>query len=360
VTLGFSDFNWRTELAEQRALFSDCFPENAGLPPESEAFYERKFHALSESPPSYEFVARDENGLAGYYAALPFRYPVAGEALSAGMVCDVMTSPRLRGKGVFARLGAFALGRLRDEGVDFVTGYPRRPEVIPGHLKVGWEIAFKLPMYLLPIRSKELIRPLQLSFMSPGVDAGLKLWDWMLGTLSPVDSSLTTETVSVAAFFSTFDYQAFFERWKAGKQHVLEKSEAFLSWRLSIRQEADYRVIAVRRDRLLVGIAIVGSCEPDGVRSLCVLDLMAIEDERIVLRSLRNELRRLAVERQLSTVIMMMSEYHARRLRLWRYGFLRTPIVFSLILKRLSERARVLVSSAPEHWHLMWIDSDDL
>jgi hypothetical protein len=360
VTLRFSDFRWSEELADQRELFSRCFPENAGLPPETEDFYRRKFRSCPGEPASHEFVARDELGLAGYYAALPFRYTIEGEALTAGMVCDVMTAPRLRGKGVFAKLGSYSLGRLTEAGVDLVTGYPRRPEVVPGHLKVGWEIAFKLPMYLLPIHSRDLIRPRPLRFLSPVVDLVLKGLAGLLAALAPADARYVAEAWSVDQFFSRHDYRSFFERWKLGKHNILEKSEAFLRWRLSIRQEADYRIVTVRRGAELVGMAVAGSCELEGVRSLCVLDIMCVEDEATVLRSLRVGLRRLAADRQLATIILMISEFHARRVGLWRHGFLRTPVVFELILKRLSQRARAVVSAAPDHWHLMWIDSDDL
>ena len=53
MTVRFSHFHWQEEMAPQRALFSDCFPEHAGKPPETEAYYHRKFRKFpADRPPA--------------------------------------------------------------------------------------------------------------------------------------------------------------------------------------------------------------------------------------------------------------------------------------------------------------------
>lgn len=360
MSLTFSEFDWPSDLKEQRSLFRACFPENLGLPPETEAFYHRKFHALPGPPASYEYLARDDQGAAGYYAALPFPYVIGDQVLRGGMVCDVMTAPRLRGRGVFTKLGAYSLGKLQEAGVDFVTGYPRRPEVVPGHLKVGWSIAFRLPMYLLPLSLKSLLRSKKLGFLAPVADACVSAWQFVSGTMSRPSSELVAEALSPDEFFRKGDYASFYERWKTNKGSVLLKTEAFLRWRFAVRPEVEYRIIAVRNGGELVGVSVVRSCDPDGIPSLGILDVMCVGDERLVLRSLRAAWIRLAQEWHREFVIMMLSAFHARRVRLWRLGFLRSPVNFDFIIKRLSVRASGMVPLSPDQWHLMWIDSDDL
>ena len=36
---------------------------------------------------------------------------------------------------------------MRAAGMDLCVGFPIRPEVFPGHIKVGWKVAFDLPVY---------------------------------------------------------------------------------------------------------------------------------------------------------------------------------------------------------------------
>jgi len=360
MSLAFTSFRWKEELAEQRALFSDCFPENRGLPPETEAFYSRKFRTFPHDPPSYEYLARDEGAAVGFYAALPFTYLAGDTRYRCGMVCDVMTSPRMQGKGVFTKLGAYSLGKLTDEGVDFVTGYPRRAAVIPGHLKVGWHIAFRLPMYLMPLRTDGLLRTKDMGKWARVVNPLLSPAHGLISWLLPSTRGLQLEIWDWRSFFDQHDdYEAFFARWRAGKAMVLDKTRAYLTWRLAV-QDVDYRILTVKRQGTLVGLSIVRSCAPEGVPSLAVLDLMQGEEDPAILACLREGWRRLAEEWASEAVLLMMSEFQAQRTRLWRLGFLRTPVVFSLILNLLSARAKQEVSSRPEDWHLMWIDSDDL
>jgi hypothetical protein len=148
MAITYQLFDHTKDLARQRALFCESFPENVGTSSESNAHYFWKFHSFPGALKSYEFGAYAENELIGYYAAIPYRYEISGEVKSCGMVCDVMTHPKMRGQGVFAGIGNFSTQSMKEAGVDFTTGYPIRPGVIPGHLKVGWKIIFDLPMYI--------------------------------------------------------------------------------------------------------------------------------------------------------------------------------------------------------------------
>jgi hypothetical protein len=90
------------------------------------------------------------------------------------------------------------------------------------------------------------------------------------------------------------------------------------------------------------------------------MDVMTLESEPAVLSVLVDGWRRLAARTGEEVVLTMMSEHHAGRRNLWRFGFLRTPAVFSLILKCLSAKAKKKVLPDTTHWDLMWIDCDDL
>jgi hypothetical protein len=56
-----------------------------------------------------------------------------------------------------------------------VTGYPIRPEVIPGHLKVGWSIVAKLPVYVKVVRTDALLIQAG-STGAPGESGGVSLF----------------------------------------------------------------------------------------------------------------------------------------------------------------------------------------
>jgi GNAT superfamily N-acetyltransferase len=359
MNLSFSPFRKDVELAEQRALFSSAFPENDGLPPETEAFYLKKFRGFPHQPAAYEYVARDLEGMVGYYAAIPFTYRIDGEDFRCGMVCDVMTAPRMQGKGVFTKLGAYSLESLEKEGIDFVTGYPRRAAVIPGHLKVGWKIAFRLPLYIMPLRTNTLLASRGLGMLAPLANLALKVIHVILQFLGPRTEGLYVREWNWKDFLADQDYEVFFQQWRQQQRNSLEKNEAYLRWRLGY-QGVDYRIVSAHRGDKLVGLSILRSCRPEGVPSVALMDVMTLESEPAVLSVLVDGWRHLAARAGDEVVLTMMSEYHASCRSLWRFGFLRTPAVFFLILKCLSAKAKDKVLPDTTHWDLMWIDCDDL
>lgn len=360
MNLSFSSFRKEVELPEQRRLFSSAFPENNGLPQETEAFYYRKFCMFPGLPTAYEYTARDDGGMAGYYAAIPFTYRIDGEDLIGGMVCDVMTAPRVQGRGVFTRLGAYSLDSMQKEGVDFVLGYPRRAAVIPGHLKVGWQIAFRLPLYVLPLRSNSILRSREAEMLAPAANLLMKAAHGALRLCAPAgDEELSVQEWAWQDFLENQNYAAFFDKWRLQHRNSLEKNEAYLRWRLGF-QGVDYRIVSAHRGENLVGLSILRSCCPEGVPALAVMDLMIVEAENRVLPLLAQGWRRMAARTGDEVILTMISEYRAGSRSLWRLGFWRTPIVFSVILKCLSKRAREKVMPDTAHWDLMWIDCDDL
>ena len=91
-------FNYPEELASQRKLFAECFPETVGSPLVTEEHYNWKFKSFlaNGKETAYEYVAKLEDELIGYYAAIPYPYIVNSENVNAAMVCDVMTGVKAR------------------------------------------------------------------------------------------------------------------------------------------------------------------------------------------------------------------------------------------------------------------------
>lgn len=346
-------------LEQQRALFADCFPETIGQPAALEPHYRWKFHAFPAQPPSYEYGVHLAGEMIGYYAAIPYAYQVEGERRVAGMVCDVMTGSRARGKGVFTKMGAFATGQLQAAGVDFTTGYPIRPEVLPGHLKVGWKVVQTMPIYLRVLRTRALLDSKRLGFLAPLGDVAA-LGFKVLPRLLPGRGDYAVQVLTVAEFLDDAGYPAFLEQWLRSVPNALVKSREFLRWRLGAPQ-TEYRVF-VARDAAgtMVGVCIARNTELSKVPALALLDVMLLPGHRAAFRALDRQLRRSALETGAEVLATMMHPDWAREYGLPWLGYLRSPFVFSLIVKKLNDALPDAQLFEPRRWHTMWIDSDDL
>ena len=353
----FERFDSKKDLQKQRNLFVECFPENIGTSVESVSHYSWKFHSGPFNPHSFEYVARnDEDEFVGYYAALPYPYSINGTFTSAGMVCDVMTGVKARGKGVFTKLGSFATEELSKSGIPFTTGYPIRKEVIPGHLKVGWKIAFDLPLYIKVLKVNNISVFKKLKFLSPLVNGVMNLF---YSIQNPKIKNYTVKVISPSEIDSLLDYNEFFAAWSRQIPNHLVKSTDFLKWRLSAPRKA-YKIIAIYKNDSLAGIAITTKTTKEGIPCLAIMDLMVSDFMRNNLGVLHFEIEKLAKKERLDAILVMTSSYWATQYKFLRNGYLRSQYKFVLIIKKLTQQFTEEQLFNLKNWHLMWIDSDDL
>jgi len=354
----FKTFDYKREsLADQRELFKDAFPDRVGTEAANESHYFWKFHSFPDSPVSYEYCAYHENKMVGYYAALPYRYIINGKEMICGMVCDVMTHSSMRGKGVFTSIGRYATDDLKNKGLHFTSGYPIRPEVIPGHIKVGWETFFQMPLYIKILKVNSILSKWKLSFASSLINPFIKLMS--LYKVACFSKTFRCEIYKVHEIDNIAGYEDFFVKWTSKQTHYLIKSKTFLKWRLSAPSK-EYRVVCIRKDGNLIATAIISFADVKGVPSIGILDLMVLDRHFSAIKYLFRELERMAEANKSEAIIGMFCKSWASKYGLFKYGMIRTNIKFTLILKQLDSSIDSMSIKNEKNWNLAWIDSDNL
>lgn len=360
MSLQFKHFENQSDLDRQRELFKLSFPEVEDSSIASEKHYRWKFHSFPSTQTSYEFVAVEDDIMAGYYAAIPYRYIVNGKELTAGMVCDVMTHPKMRGRGVFKKLGQYSTDELKELGVNFTTGYPIRPEVIPGHLRVGWKIAVELPVYLCPLKSDSILKAKRLAFLAPIFNLAINALQAFFGVFAPKASDYSVEVFEPSALESKQDlYSNFLEKWYRTQKYHLVKDLDFLKWRLGAPNH-EYQIHSLTYQGQIVAIAITCVTDLKGIPSLAILDLMCLPEHNIGLPKLFRAMKEFALANSAEGLATMCSKYWAARYKLSMNGFLKTPAIFKYITKPLNLDIPEEEFMQEQNWHLMWIDCDDL
>lgn len=359
MELSFKPFDHQSEFTDQRKLFTECFPETVGKPAETREHYIWKFHSVKHEPPSYEYGAYLENELIGYYASVPYRYNYGKTIYKAGMVCDVMTGVKARGKGVFTKLGIYSLDQMRLAGLDFTTGYPIRPEVIPGHIKAGWKIVTKMPIFIKVLKTNSLLKSKKLGFLAPVGNFGAIVYNSILSVFSA--GNYKAQVLQPDQFFSHFsEYEDFLQKWLQSVNYGLVKDRAYLEWRLGA-PDTDYRFVVVRdqQDRM-VGLVIARKTVLEKIPALALLDIMTLPGHNRAFKKASQMLGYLAVTMKCEIIATMIQSIWAKKYSLISSGFIKSPFVFSLIIKKLNVHIHDSELFDPQHWHVMWIDSDDL
>jgi hypothetical protein len=341
------------------ALFDDCFPEVRGTPLATREHYCWKYGALGKQAPAFESGAFEEERMVGYYAALPFQHRISAERMLGGLVCDVMTHSSMRGRGMFTAQGRFATDAMARSGIAFCTGFPIRKEVIPGHLKVGWSIAFPLPVFVRLIDPREPLRSRGLGWLSPVIRPLAALYQSSCRVLRPDTGDAGCERVSVDALLNGREYAEFAERWISQYTNCLERSEPFLRWRLAA-PESSYTLLALKMEGRLAGVAVLRETKLGQFRMTAIVDLMILAEAAAASGALHDAMADVARQAGTAGLAIMCTVPDAARLSLYRHGFWKTPVVFKLILKWLREDPVPANFYRAADWHLAWLDTDNL
>lgn len=356
MELGLRKFDYKENLKEQRALFKDCFPETYGEAIQEEKHYFWKFHSFPGEIKSWEYAAWFEKEIVGYYAALPYKYKIGNEVVNVGMVCDVMTSSKYRGKGIFTKMGRYSTDALAAH-VPFTMGYPIRKEVIPGHLKVGWKSPFDLPLYIRFVGFNSLLNSKKIGFLAPMFNLLVNAYNFLFN----IGGGNSFEVAILNNFDDVEGYEEFNERYFKTTTNSLLKDKEFMQWRFSAPQRKyKFLTLKSKNDSKLIGFAVFRNIVKDGIPSLGIIDYRILPEysssNKIIFKNIYKEAKNNGVE----AILSMMSSFSAKKSGLYKNGFLKSPFVFKLIIKNLTNQFPDSELFDIRKWHLMWIDSDDL
>ena len=270
--------------------------------------------------------------MVGYYAAIPYRYKIGEKIRSVGMVCDVMTSSKQRGKGIFTKMGTYSTNEL-SACVPFTMGYPIRKEVIPGHLKVGWKIPFSLPLHMKFIRFDTLLKTKKIAFVAPIANLMISLYNWIQKSKINKNYSfeLTTNISEVKG------YERFAKEWNDSVPNALIKDLAFAKWRYDAPART-YQFLSIHNhEGKMIGFVSFRKIIKEGVPSYGILDYMILPDYKDVHGLINKVMTDCAKKEMVEAIMTMMSKKSASDYKLGKNGFFKSPFVFQLIIKNLTQ-----------------------
>ena len=350
-------FDQKLDLKKQRDLFKECFPETIGTSLEKEDHYIWKFHSFPHSVKSYEYVTYDGYDMIGYYAALPYKYSINNSTYIVGMVCDVMTGIKARGKGVFTKMGIYSTDEMRNQGLAFTTGYPIRPEVIPGHIKAGWKKLFKLPLYINFIKGNKLLQSKNLGCFAFIFNIIINLYNFGLKLLFP-SPKVELEIYNISDIDEIKGFKEFIQKWQQEQVIYLHKSTEFLKWRLGA-PDKQYKLHIARKNDIIVGYAVSSFTIKENVPSVVIIDLSFLNAYKKNIPYFIRKLKVYAKENNQESLMIMFSEFMTKKYKLLQCGFLKSPYKFWLILKQFDSNIPSHIIEDDANWHLGWIDSDN-
>jgi hypothetical protein len=132
-------------------LFKSCFGDKLKDPDQWYKWYNCSYNR------NRVFCLNNEKGdIVASYGLYPLRYSVDNKVRKGFLCHNVMTHPSYTGRGIFTRIGQFALSKVMEEDSNsIVVGIPNE-NAIRGHLKIGWRELENIPFYEREVPDKSL------------------------------------------------------------------------------------------------------------------------------------------------------------------------------------------------------------
>ena len=352
MNITFQKFDYKTQLEQQQNLFLECFPE-VSHENNNVNNYLWQYQSFPGLPSSYEYIAKQGDEMIGYYAALPYRYKIGNKIVTVGMVCGVMTSSRHRKKGIFTKLGNYASEEQKHEGVTFNLTFPIRKAVLPGFLKMGWDLVFEMPLYIRFLKMTSFLKKKKIGFLAPFINPFVFAFNLFCHKSDKKD-------IEIRIFNNVEEidgYEAFYSRWSISVPNTLIKDITFVKWRYGA-PKSKYLFFCAYNAEHLVGFISARAIIKNGVPSYGILDFMVVDKN--CLTNLHNALFNKAKTDNKEAVMMMMSKSSSKKYRIGRNAYLKSPFRFHLIIKNLKQEFSKAELYNEDLWHLMFVDSDDL
>lgn len=253
------------------------------------------------------------NEMVGVYSAIPLTYKGPNGFFKVGLVVDVMTSIKARGKGIFTNLGFAATEHMEKQGMDILTGYPVRPEVLPGHKKVGWEFQEQMPVFVWPSLK---LKALLLRFIS-----------FLLGLRFEVleDAKTLSLRKDVEEFNASWEKEI-----ARNKVSYVKQDHGFLNWRYSAPHLKYRAILAIDSKNKVQGIMTGREMNLRFIPSFAIADFRVLKVKAILAL-----LAGVMWSNSIKTVLVagMYSSTMANLLKIKRFLVVPIPQKFWLILK---------------------------
>ena len=236
----------------------------------NEGFFRWKHHdnPFGESP---AWVALHQGGVVGYRTFLRWEFvDPDGRVVRAVRAVDTATDPLHQGRGIFRALTLRGVAELTLAGDALVFNTPN-DQSRPGYLKMGWSLARRLPVAVLPAGLRSL-RPM----LTSRVPAEL----WSQATTSGVDAAEALRDSAVAAALVEHAPQNGFRT---------HRTPAYLAWRTGFAPLHYRLLLASRQDPAEGGIVFRLRRRGDAVEAAVVEQL--VPDRRTGMGLVRRMLR---------------------------------------------------------------------
>ena len=298
--------------------------------------------------------------MVGHYAVCPSNILVDSQTKKGSIVVDVMTHPDYRFQGMFTKIGRYSLEESGKDGVDFSYGFPIRKTVIPGHLKVGWKIAFKLPVYVYPVSfAKTIYKFIPMKVLA----AVLGCIPQLIYAIGRGIKSLFGRkyTIVESDHFDKGDaLESFISKTKTQHKIMQCRDFEFLNWRYNANKYRQYKIFsAYDESGEIQGYIVSRRSTIYDLDCMTVIDIQALRCNKKIIDALLQCVYKYAKQCGVALIGCMINDNEYKK-RLLAGMYIKSPYIFKFILHKNRDIDYEEELLKNQNWFITWADTDDL
>jgi hypothetical protein len=115
-------------------------------------YFEKKYDTAFTGVENLGYIAYDQQHFpVAFYGVVPCFVRYADQLYLAAQSVDTMTDVRYRFKGLFVQLANMTFDLCRDEGINFIFGFPNQNSLHGFLVKLKWQMTEMMDCYIIPV-----------------------------------------------------------------------------------------------------------------------------------------------------------------------------------------------------------------
>jgi hypothetical protein len=297
-----------------------------------------------------------QNQIVAHTGMFPLKFIAFGNSLLAGFPEQLMVAEGFRQSLLFANLETRFLKEYKESGVKFVYALVTRSRILKAHLALGYKGSGSLPVYARPYGLARLVEhyvanPV-LRFLSRPALSILEFllrfnWNRKPEKLDVIQASRFTE-----------EWEPFLQEACRGFQYYALRNANILNWRFPDFPGRTYQIHLAFENSKPAGYVVLRRMKMMGFDVLGIVDILFQPGRNDIGQALLSAIHQVAVESKVDMCACLLSPYSPFLPILKRFGYIKTPQSFTLIVHKPKDETITVDEKAFEHWHLTWFDND--
>lgn len=301
---------------------------------------------------AFVYIVEDGDKIIGHFADLPRRFSVHGKIVRGTLSVDLMVHSDYRRKGIFREMGRYAIQRMKNENILFMTAYPIRLETIRGFKKIGWKEIIKLPVLVYPIKFRGIINRylhfLPLSFLLGGM---AKIFYTLFFSMRRRKEIEGIEIEEVEQFDGQFEH--FWHHTLSLYPIMGIRDRNYMTWRYLRHPTRTYTIYRAIKKGEMRGFIIIRKVDLLEFHSTVIVDLLGLDED--VLMALVKKAVAHSRREGVDLLGFMVPGVHPYHNILRRSGFLPSFKTFLFMIYPHGEDQELF---DPKGWYVNWGDTD--